>query len=87
MVAGPPRNVHAYYTIFSSVATTGFWYNTHMDLMEEIARLKRERNAVVLAHNYCRGEVQDAADFTGDSLELARRATQVEADVIVFCGV
>ena len=58
-----------------------------MDLMEEIARLKRERNAVVLAHNYCRGEVQDAADFTGDSLELARRATQVEADVIVFCGV
>ena len=58
-----------------------------MDLNEEIARLKRERNAVVLAHNYCRGEVQDAADFTGDSLELARRATQVEADVIVFCGV
>ena len=58
-----------------------------MDLNEEIARLKRERNAVVLAHNYCCGEVQDAADFTGDSLELARRATQVEADVIVFCGV
>ena len=58
-----------------------------MNLNEEIARLKRERNAVVLAHNYCRGEVQDAADFTGDSLELARRATQVEADVIVFCGV
>ena len=58
-----------------------------MDLMEEIARLKRERNAVVLAHNYCRGEVQDVADFTGDSLELARKATEVKADVIVFCGV
>ena len=50
------------------------------ELVEEIERLKRERNAVVLAHNYTRGEVQDAADYTGDSLELARRATQVDAD-------
>jgi quinolinate synthase len=56
-------------------------------LTEEINALRRERNAVVLAHNYTPGEVQDAADFTGDSLELARRATEVEADVIVFCGV
>ena len=58
-----------------------------MNAAEEIARLKLERNAVILAHNYTRGEVQDAADFTGDSLELARRATAVDADVIVFCGV
>lgn len=58
-----------------------------MNAAEEIARLKRERDAVILAHNYTRGEVQDAADFTGDSLELARRATQVDAGVIVFCGV
>jgi quinolinate synthase len=58
-----------------------------MNAAEDIAQLKKERNAVILAHNYTRGEVQDAADYTGDSLELARRATQVDADVIVFCGV
>lgn len=58
-----------------------------MTVEEEIAELKARRNAVILAHNYERGEVQDVADFTGDSLELARRATEVDADVIVFCGV
>ena len=58
-----------------------------MNLSESIRALAKERNAVILAHNYTRAEVQDVADFTGDSLELARKATQVEADVIVFCGV
>ena len=57
------------------------------DIAAEIAALKARRQAVVLAHNYCLGEVQDAADFTGDSLELARIATRVTADVIVCCGV
>ena len=56
-------------------------------IVSDIERLKKERNAVILAHNYTRGEVQDVADYTGDSLELARRATMVDADVIVFCGV
>lgn len=56
-------------------------------IVDEINRLKAERKAVILAHNYQRAEVQAIADFTGDSLELARKATQVEVDVIVFCGV
>ena len=54
---------------------------------EEIAALRRARNAVILAHNYERPEVQDVADFTGDSLELARKAAAVDADTIAFCGV
>ncbi len=54
---------------------------------DKIARLKAVRNAVILAHNYQCGAVQDIADFVGDSLGLARRAAQVEAEVIVFCGV
>lgn len=58
-----------------------------MTIQEEIRKLAAERKAVILAHNYCRGEVQDVADYTGDSLELARKAAEVEAEVIVFCGV
>lgn len=56
-------------------------------MVEEILGLKEKRNAVILAHNYQIAEVQEIADFTGDSLELARKAATVEADVIVFCGV
>ncbi|MCA9767751.1 MAG: quinolinate synthase NadA, partial [Gemmatimonadetes bacterium] len=56
-------------------------------LQAEIRTLARERNAIILAHNYQRAEVQDVAHFVGDSLGLSRRAAAVEEDIIVFCGV
>ena len=56
-------------------------------LREEILKLKGERRAVILSHNYQRDEVQDIADFVGDSLELSRTASTIDCDVIVFCGV
>ncbi len=56
-------------------------------LIAEIERLKEERNAVIMAHNYQPPEVQDIADYLGDSLELARKAVKVDAEVIVFAGV
>jgi quinolinate synthase len=72
------------------IATTQTEYlppPAHLDLEREIARLKREMNAVILAHYYQDSEIQDLADFVGDSLQLSQQASVTGADVIVFAGV
>src|SRR5213592_1214518 len=58
-----------------------------LDLIQEIIQLKQAKNATILAHYYQEGEIQQLADFTGDSLKLARAATKVDTETIVLCGV
>jgi quinolinate synthase len=60
---------------------------TGLDLRAEIDRLRKDRNAVILAHYYQKPEIQDIADFVGDSLDLSKKAAATDADVIAFCGV
>ncbi|NUP90923.1 MAG: quinolinate synthase NadA [Candidatus Sumerlaeia bacterium] len=70
-----------------ALSTLAVDIDPRLDLFEEIARLKRRLNAVILAHFYQDPDIQDVADFVEDSLGLARRAQATQADVIVFCGV
>jgi len=69
------------------VTATSTTINAADPLVARIVELRRLRRAVILAHNYQLGEIQDLADFTGDSLELSRQAARTDAEVIVFCGV
>ncbi len=72
------------------ISRTGFWdepIDPDLDLFEEIRKFKKEKNAIILAHYYQEGDIQDIADFIGDSLGLAQEAEKTKADRIVFAGV
>ena len=83
-------DVNNYDTLVAEVPTKGYLdmpIDPRLDLYAEIKRLKEEKNAIILAHFYQESEIQDIADFLGDSLGLAEAAAKTDADIIVFAGV
>ncbi len=73
--------------MIKAVAANQSMENENLELVKRIRHLQKQRGAIILAHNYQRGEIQDIADFVGDSLELSQKAAETDAGVIVFCGV
>src|ERR1700732_3889666 len=84
---GPAQGFTTREAMIAPAQTENLASLAHLDLEEEILRLKRGMNAVILAHYYQDSEIQDLADFVGDSLQLSQQAATTSADAIIFAGV